>query len=57
MPSARHIDFGLDAGPAQVMGHEWLLRELLSHPEAYEIVTFEDEKLAPAGFAQPARTW
>jgi len=34
-----------------------LLRELLSHPEAYEIVTFEDEKLAPAGFAQPARAW
>ncbi len=29
--SARHIDFGLDAGPAQVMGHEWLLREMLSN--------------------------
>jgi two-component system sensor histidine kinase TctE len=29
--AARHIDLGLDAGPAQVMGHEWLLRELLSN--------------------------
>jgi UDP-3-O-[3-hydroxymyristoyl] N-acetylglucosamine deacetylase len=34
-----------------------LLRELLAHEEAYEIVTFEDEKLAPTGFAQPARAW
>jgi UDP-3-O-[3-hydroxymyristoyl] N-acetylglucosamine deacetylase len=34
-----------------------LLRELLSRPEAYEVVTFEDEKLAPAGFMQPARAW
>ena len=34
-----------------------LLRELLSQPDAYEIVTFEDEKQAPAGFAQPARAW
>lgn len=29
--TARHIDLGLDAAPAQVMGHEWLLRELLSN--------------------------
>ena len=29
--TARRIDLGLDAGPAQVMGHEWLLRELLSN--------------------------
>lgn len=29
--SAKHIDLGLDAGPAQVMGHEWLLRELLGN--------------------------
>jgi two-component system sensor histidine kinase TctE len=27
----KHIDFGLDAQPAQVMGHEWLLRELLAN--------------------------
>jgi two-component system sensor histidine kinase TctE len=29
--SAKHIDLGLDAQPAQVMGHEWLLRELLGN--------------------------
>ena len=34
-----------------------LLRELLAHPEAYEIVTFDDEKKAPKGFAIPARAW
>jgi UDP-3-O-[3-hydroxymyristoyl] N-acetylglucosamine deacetylase len=34
-----------------------LLRELLSQPGAFDIVTFEDEKLAPMGFAQPARAW
>jgi UDP-3-O-[3-hydroxymyristoyl] N-acetylglucosamine deacetylase len=34
-----------------------LLRELLARPSAFEIVTFDDEKLAPAGFAQPARAW
>ncbi|MBK5204178.1 MAG: UDP-3-O-acyl-N-acetylglucosamine deacetylase [Polaromonas sp.] len=34
-----------------------LLRELLSHPEAYEMVTFEDEKRAPAGFSTLARAW
>ncbi len=34
-----------------------LLRELLSHQDAYEIVTFEDEKKAPAGFATLARAW
>jgi UDP-3-O-[3-hydroxymyristoyl] N-acetylglucosamine deacetylase len=34
-----------------------LLRELLSHADAYEIVTFEDEKKAPQGFAQLARAW
>jgi UDP-3-O-[3-hydroxymyristoyl] N-acetylglucosamine deacetylase len=34
-----------------------LLRELLSHPEAYEVVTFDDEKKAPIGFAVPARAW
>jgi two-component system sensor histidine kinase TctE len=27
----KHIDLGLDARPAQVMGHEWLLRELLGN--------------------------
>ena len=34
-----------------------LLRELLSHTDAFEIVTFEDEKKAPQGFAQLARAW
>ncbi|SFB67343.1 UDP-3-O-[3-hydroxymyristoyl] N-acetylglucosamine deacetylase [Polaromonas sp. OV174] len=34
-----------------------LLRELLSHPEAYEIVTFEDENKAPPGLATVARAW
>jgi UDP-3-O-[3-hydroxymyristoyl] N-acetylglucosamine deacetylase len=34
-----------------------LLRELLAQPDAYEVVTFEDEKRAPAGFSQPARAW
>jgi UDP-3-O-[3-hydroxymyristoyl] N-acetylglucosamine deacetylase len=34
-----------------------LLRALLERPEAYEFVTFEDEKQAPAGFAVPARAW
>ena len=29
--TARSIDLGLDAAPAQVMGHEWLLRELLAN--------------------------
>jgi len=34
-----------------------LLRELLAQPDAFDVVTFEDEKLAPVGFAQPARAW
>ena len=34
-----------------------LLRELLSHQDAWEIATFEDVREAPAGFAQPARAW
>ena len=34
-----------------------LLRELLAQQDAYEVVTFDDEKQAPAGFAQPARAW
>ena len=34
-----------------------LLRELLAHPHAYEVVTFDDEKRAPAGFAEVARAW
>jgi UDP-3-O-[3-hydroxymyristoyl] N-acetylglucosamine deacetylase len=34
-----------------------LLRALLERPSAYEIVTFEDEGQAPAGFAVPARAW
>jgi UDP-3-O-[3-hydroxymyristoyl] N-acetylglucosamine deacetylase len=34
-----------------------LLHQLLSQKDAYEIVTFRDEKQAPAGFAQPLRAW
>ena len=34
-----------------------LLRELLSRPDAFEIVTFDDEKRAPKGFATLARAW
>ncbi|RCW74323.1 UDP-3-O-[3-hydroxymyristoyl] N-acetylglucosamine deacetylase [Pseudorhodoferax soli] len=34
-----------------------LLRELLAHPECYEIVSFDDERKAPKGFAQPLRAW
>ena len=34
-----------------------LLRELLAHSDAYEVVTFDDEKLAPQGFATLARAW
>ncbi|MDB5870994.1 MAG: putative histidine kinase, classic [Ramlibacter sp.] len=29
--TAKRIDLGLDAQPAQVMGHDWLLRELLGN--------------------------
>ena len=41
-------------------GHELnnrLARELLSRKDAWEIVTFEDEQEAPAGFAQLAPAW
>ena len=34
-----------------------LLRELLSHPEAYEVVTFDDARQAPPGLAQLAPAW
>ena len=34
-----------------------LLRALLERTDAWEIVTFEDEKQAPAGFLTPARAW
>jgi len=34
-----------------------LLRALLAQPDAWEVVSFEDEKLAPKGFAQLARAW
>ncbi len=34
-----------------------LLRALLARPQAYEVVTFDDEKLAPSGFSQLARAW
>ena len=34
-----------------------LLHELLSHQDAFEVVTFDDEKDAPAGFATLVRAW
>jgi UDP-3-O-[3-hydroxymyristoyl] N-acetylglucosamine deacetylase len=34
-----------------------LLRELLVAQDAFDIVTFEDDKLAPAGFARPQPAW
>ena len=34
-----------------------LLRALLDQPEAYEIVSFDDVKKAPEGFALPVRAW
>lgn len=34
-----------------------LLRELLSRPKAYEVVSFEDERSAPFGFTQLAPAW
>jgi UDP-3-O-[3-hydroxymyristoyl] N-acetylglucosamine deacetylase len=34
-----------------------LLRELLNHTDAWDVVSFEDENLAPKGFAQLARAW
>ena len=34
-----------------------LLRALLARPEAFETVSFDDESLAPAGFAELAPAW
>ena len=34
-----------------------LLRELLAAQDAFDIVTFEDDTLAPAGFARPQPAW
>lgn len=34
-----------------------LLRELLAQPDAYDIVSFEHERQAPAGFARLAPAW
>jgi UDP-3-O-[3-hydroxymyristoyl] N-acetylglucosamine deacetylase len=34
-----------------------LLRELLSQPQAYELVTFDDVRQAPAGFADLMPAW
>ena len=34
-----------------------LLRELMAHPDAWELVSFDDESQAPAGFAQLAPAW
>jgi UDP-3-O-[3-hydroxymyristoyl] N-acetylglucosamine deacetylase len=34
-----------------------LIRALLADQDAFEVVSFGDERQAPAGFAQPARAW
>lgn len=34
-----------------------LLRELLAQPDAWDVVTFSDERQAPRGFAHPVRAW
>ena len=34
-----------------------LLRELLARPDAFEVITFDDEKHAPKGFATLAPAW
>jgi UDP-3-O-[3-hydroxymyristoyl] N-acetylglucosamine deacetylase len=34
-----------------------LLRELLRNADAWELVSFDNEKQAPKGFAQPVRAW
>jgi UDP-3-O-[3-hydroxymyristoyl] N-acetylglucosamine deacetylase len=34
-----------------------LLRELLARNDAWDVVTFEDDRLAPAGFSQTAQAW
>ncbi len=34
-----------------------LLRALLQQQDAFEVVTFNDERQAPAGFVQPLRAW
>lgn len=34
-----------------------LLRELLSHDDAYDIVTFESDRRAPRAYALPVRAW
>jgi len=34
-----------------------LLHELLKHTQAWDVVSFSDDKRAPAGFAEPARAW
>jgi UDP-3-O-[3-hydroxymyristoyl] N-acetylglucosamine deacetylase len=34
-----------------------LIRALLDQPDAYEVVSFDDVKKAPAGFALPVRAW
>jgi UDP-3-O-[3-hydroxymyristoyl] N-acetylglucosamine deacetylase len=34
-----------------------LLRELLARTDAWEVIIFDDDRLAPKGFAQLARAW
>jgi UDP-3-O-[3-hydroxymyristoyl] N-acetylglucosamine deacetylase len=50
----------LAAYSARRSGHalnNLLLRELLRRTDAWEVVSFDDEKRAPRGFAQLARAW
>ena len=34
-----------------------LLRKLLADPDAHELISFDDEALAPPGFAELAPAW
>ena len=34
-----------------------LLRELLSRPQSYQVVTFDDVRQAPKGLAETAAAW
>jgi len=50
----------LAAYSAYRSGHELnnrLLRELLAQPEAFEVMTFDDDARAPAGLGRLAAAW
>ena len=34
-----------------------LLRALLAQPQAWDVVSFEDARQAPAGYAHPVPAW